>query len=153
MMKQQQTSLKEIKEDVHRSNSQIEHVQNVVNALTLKFESLPAVSNQHSTSILNMLAKLESKVSELSLREQKISDDTSRHGSAFDIAPAHERNIESGNARVVGSIRRLSALLDEKSRVAEFDEAGGIIDDLETLLQQTDTVIQQMEPGGLTTHG
>ncbi|CCF33837.1 hypothetical protein CH063_01037 [Colletotrichum higginsianum] len=152
MMKQQHTSLEEIKEDVFRSSSQIEHVQTVVNALALKVESLPAVSTQYSTSILNMLAKLEGRVNELSLQEQKMFDNTSRSVSAFDIAPGYGRNIESGNARVVGSIHRLSALLENKNQIAEFEEAEGVIDDLETLLQQMDTAIQHMGPGEPTSH-
>lgn len=152
MMKQQHTSLEEIKEDVFRSSSQIEHVQTVVNALALKVESLPAVSTQHSTSILNMLAKLEGRVNELSLQEQKMFDNTSRYVSAFDIAPGYGRNIESGNAKVVGSIHRLSALLENKNQIAEFEEAEGVIDDLETLLQQMDTAIQHMGPWEPTSH-
>ncbi|KAK1981014.1 hypothetical protein LZ30DRAFT_593607 [Colletotrichum cereale] len=147
------TSLQEIKEDVLRSNSKIEHVQNVVDALTLKVESLPAVSTHQSTLMLDMFAKLEGKFNELLLRERTISDNPSRPVSAFDIAPAHEHNAESGNARVVGSIHRLSTLLDEKNRVAESDEAQDIIDDLETLIQQMDTVIQHAELEELISHG
>ncbi|WQF78571.1 Putative fungal domain of STAND protein [Colletotrichum destructivum] len=152
MMKQQHTSLKEIKEDVFRSSSQIEHVQTVVNALALKVENLPAVSTQHSTSILDMLVNLEGKVNELSLREQQMFDDTLRSVSAFDIAPCSGRNMESSNARVVGSIHRLSALLDKKNRDAKSDETQDIIDDLETLLQQMDMVFQHVEPGELMSH-
>ncbi|KAK1970949.1 hypothetical protein LY78DRAFT_568982 [Colletotrichum sublineola] len=146
MIKQHHKSLQEVKEDVIRSNTKIEQVQNVVDALALKVEGLPAVSTQQSALILDKFAKLEEKFNESALRERTILDNTPRLVSTFDIAPAQKHNAESGNDRVANSIHRLSTLLDEKkNRVAESDEAQDIIDGLETLVQQMDTAIEHME--------
>lgn len=152
MIQQQHMSLQKINEDVFRSASQIEYVQNAVDALALKVESLPSVSTQQFTLIFEMFAKLEEKFNGLELREETRLA-TRRCSKTFDTAPAHRRNAEDDNAKVLGSIKRLSALVDEKDRVAESDEAQNIIDDLETLLQDMDTNTQRLKPGQLSSPG
>ncbi|WYZ42048.1 hypothetical protein EsH8_V_000943 [Colletotrichum jinshuiense] len=152
MIRQQHTSLQKINEDVFRSASRIEYVQNAVDALALKVESLPSVSIQQSASIFEMFAKLEEKVNGLALRDRSTLF-PSRCGNTFDTAPAHRRNAGSENSKVVGSIQRLSVLVDEKDRVAESDEAQDIIEDLETLLQEMDTKPQHVEQGQLSSPG
>ncbi|KAK2038566.1 hypothetical protein LZ31DRAFT_120901 [Colletotrichum somersetense] len=152
MMHQNYTSLQKVQEDMFLSNLKIEHLQDGFDALALKVENLPAVTTQQSNMMLERFAKFERKFNELLLRERTMLDTTHRFVSAFDIAPAQKSNAESGNDRVVNSIRRLSSLLDEKDRVAEFDEAQDIIDEIETLLLQMETVIQHRKPGGLPIH-
>ncbi|KAK1995869.1 hypothetical protein LX36DRAFT_659165 [Colletotrichum falcatum] len=149
LMQQHHTSLQEIRENVIRSESKIEHVQHVVDALAHKVESLPSVSTQQSALVLDMFAQLEGKFNELLFRERKMLINAPRPVNLFDIASTREDNADSLNEKVANSIRRLSALLEEKNRVTESDEAQDIIDDIETLLEQMDTAIQHIGPEGL----
>ncbi|OHW94692.1 hypothetical protein CSPAE12_06631 [Colletotrichum incanum] len=135
-----------------RSASRIEHVQNVVDALTLKVESLPSMSAQQSRAILEMVAKFEERFNGMNLWE-KMGLTASRCGNASNVTPGCGQNTEASDSGVVRSVHRLSALVDEKDRVAESEDAEDIIDNLETLLRGIDTTIQHQELGTLKTQG